>query len=84
MSTDDTWDDQRLFDVFAVLRNHAIVLAGDFAERVQVGIVAEDDGRFGPPSLRDILGDLTGNASSVFTNLAGLGPKDDEDTDGES
>lgn len=84
MSDKDAWDDQRLFKVFAVLREHAVELAGDFADRVQANIVAEDDGRFGPPSIRDILGDLTGNASSVFTNLSGLGPSKDEDSDGES
>ncbi len=72
-------EDERLLELFTTLREHVVQLVTDLSERVQAGILAEDDGRFGPPSLRDILADLTGNASGVITDLAGLGPDEPED-----
>jgi len=82
--SNEEWDDERMLDAFAVLRDNVVELETDLAERVNAGIQAEDDGRFAPPSIRDILGDLTGNTTDVLTDLAGFNDDEDdeEDSDG--
>jgi len=78
-AVDDNED--RLYEMFAVLRQSVVQIATDLAARVKTGIVAEDDGRFGPPSLIDLLDDLTNQASGALT--AAIRGNDASDNDNE-
>jgi hypothetical protein len=81
MFDDDDGDDERLYQMFASLREHVVQIVSDLTERVQHGILAEDDGRFGPPSLGELLGDLASNATGVLGDLSGATRSEEDDDD---
>lgn len=85
MTDDFEPGEEGLREAFESLRDHVVQIVTDLTHRVNAGIIAEDDGRFGPPSLGDLLRDLTGQAADVLVDLGGLdSPGDVEGSDGES